>query len=43
MISVYRRAAAYDSVRHWAVEATTKLWYFVVIAWILFYIVLYLV
>lgn len=43
MIYVYRRAASYDSVRHWAVEATAKLWYFVVIAWILFYIVLYLI
>ena len=43
MINVYRNAAAYDSVRHWAVEAVTKLWYFVVIAWILFYMVLYII
>lgn len=43
MINVYRHAAGYDALRHWAVEAVTKLWYFVVIAWILFYMVLYII
>ena len=43
MIRVYGNAAAYDSLHNWAVEATTKLWYFVTIAWILFYVVLYLI
>ncbi len=42
MIRVYRNAAAYDAVHNWAVEAATKLWYFVVIAWIMFYLVLYI-
>jgi len=40
---VYRHAHAYDSVHHWAVEAAAKLWYFVVVAWMLFYVVLYLI
>lgn len=40
---VYRHADAYDAVHHWAVEAAAKLWYFVVVAWILFYVVLYLI
>lgn len=40
---VYRHADAYDKVHHWAVEAAAKLWYFVVVAWILFYVVLYLI
>jgi len=43
MIRVYRNAAAYDAVHNWAVEAATKLWYFVVIAWIMFYLVLYII
>ncbi len=43
MIRVYNSAASYDAVHNWAVEASTKLWYFVVVAWILFYAVLYLV
>jgi heme/copper-type cytochrome/quinol oxidase subunit 3 len=32
----------YDSENVWAVEGTTKLWYFVIVAWLLFYAVLYL-
>ncbi len=43
MIYVYRNAASYDAVHNWAVEAAAKLWYFVIIAWILFYIVIYLI
>jgi heme/copper-type cytochrome/quinol oxidase subunit 3 len=43
MFRVYMNAAAYDALHHWAVEAAAKLWYFVTVAWILFYIVLYIV
>jgi cytochrome c oxidase subunit 3 len=42
MFRVFRNAAAYDALHNWAVEAATKLWYFVVIAWIMFYVVLYI-
>lgn len=42
MLRVYSGVAAYDSLHHWAVEASTKLWYFVVVAWLLFFTVLYL-
>ncbi len=43
MFNVYRHAQSYDAVHHWAVEATAKLWYFVVVAWLLFYVVLYII
>ena len=43
MIRVYQSAATYNSLHHWAVEASAKLWYFVTAAWILFYIVLYII
>jgi heme/copper-type cytochrome/quinol oxidase subunit 3 len=33
----------YTVLRHWPVEAATRLWYFVVVAWVLFYIVLYII
>lgn len=36
-------AGGYTVLRHWAVEASVKLWYFVVVAWVLFYSVLYIV
>ncbi|MFQ3568177.1 MAG: cytochrome c oxidase subunit 3 [Aggregatilineales bacterium] len=44
MLRVYRTGSAggYDSVRHWPVEGAAKLWYFVVVAWLLFYVVLYI-
>jgi nitric oxide reductase NorE protein len=44
MWRVYRTAQAggYTMLRHWPVEGAAKLWYFVVVAWILFYIVLYI-
>lgn len=44
MARVYRTAQAngYTVKRHWNVEAAAKLWYFVVIAWIMFYVVLYI-
>lgn len=37
------QAGAYAAADHWDVEAAAKLWYFVVVAWILFYIVLYVI
>jgi cytochrome c oxidase subunit III len=45
MLWVMRRAAAgvYNARDYWDVEAGAKLWYFVVIAWMLFYVVLYVV
>lgn len=43
MYRVYKNAAAYDALHNWAVEAAAKLWYFVVIAWIMFYLVLYVI
>ena len=45
MVRVYRNGncGVYSGDEHdsWAVEGTAKLWYFVTVAWILFYIVLY--
>ncbi len=45
MVQVYRTALAggYDLAHHWAVEASVKLWYFVTVAWIMFYVVLYII
>lgn len=37
------RANGYSALRHWPVEAAAKLWYFVVIAWVMFYVVLYII
>ena len=44
MWRVYRTAQAggYSVLRHWPVEGAAKLWYFVVVAWVMFYVVLYL-
>lgn len=36
------RANGYTVLRHWPVEAAAKLWYFVVVAWGMFYAVLYI-
>lgn len=43
MFSVYQYAQRgdYDAHNHWAVEAGAKLWYFVLVAWLLFYVVIY--
>ena len=43
MWNVERRVRAGQVTSHdtWAVEAGTKLWYFVIVAWIMFYVVLY--
>jgi heme/copper-type cytochrome/quinol oxidase subunit 3 len=41
MAYVYQNRAAYDGRNYWAVEAGAKLWYFVLVAWMIFYIVIY--
>lgn len=43
MVNVYRNGQRgyYNRFEFWAVEAGAKLWYFVGIAWILFYVVIY--
>jgi heme/copper-type cytochrome/quinol oxidase subunit 3 len=45
MVQVYRYAqrGRYHRGNFWSVEATTRLWDFVTVAWVLFYIVLYLI
>ncbi|GAB5493535.1 MAG: hypothetical protein Phog2KO_37500 [Phototrophicaceae bacterium] len=44
MWQVYRFGAdhRYNSDNYWALEGSTKLWYFVIVAWLMFYAVLYL-
>lgn len=44
MVQVLRNAVqgAYSSGDHWGPEAGARLWYFVIAAWVLFYVVLYL-
>lgn len=44
MVQVYRYGAdhRYNSENYWALEGSTKLWYFVIVAWLLFYVTLYL-
>lgn len=37
------RKGQYNAVRHWAIEGSLNLWGFVIIAWVLFYLVLYVV
>jgi heme/copper-type cytochrome/quinol oxidase subunit 3 len=39
---VMRDAEAYRGAADWAVEGGVRLWYFVVIAWLLFYVTLYI-
>lgn len=43
MVQVYRLGAdhRYNNKNYWALEGSTKLWYFVIVAWLLFYAVLY--
>lgn len=45
MVQVYRYGVAqrYHARNNWAVEATVRLWDFVTVAWLMFYVVLYLV
>lgn len=44
MVQIMRFGAdgRYHAANSWSVEGTTKLWYFVVAAWLMFYAVLYL-
>ncbi len=43
MLLVYNngRRGAYGPYEFWAVEAGARLWYFVLVAWLLFYVVIY--
>lgn len=45
LIQVFMNArhGAYSAENYWGVEAGARLWYFVIVAWVLFYIVLYLI
>jgi heme/copper-type cytochrome/quinol oxidase subunit 3 len=45
MIQVYRysQLGNYHANNHWSVEATVRLWDFVVVAWLMFFVVLYLI
>lgn len=43
MLQVWRFGARYHAGNTWAVEASTKLWYFVTVAWLMFYVVLYII
>jgi heme/copper-type cytochrome/quinol oxidase subunit 3 len=45
MIQVYRYSqhGNYHAKNNWSVEATVRLWYFVVVAWLMFFVVLYLI
>ena len=40
---IYRgvQAEVYNEENFWPVEGATSLWYFVIVAWMLFYVVLY--
>jgi heme/copper-type cytochrome/quinol oxidase subunit 3 len=41
MWRVLRHSERYNSQDYWPVEAGAKLWYFVTVAWLMFYVVLY--
>jgi heme/copper-type cytochrome/quinol oxidase subunit 3 len=45
MVQVYRygQRGRYHAANNWSVEATMRLWDFVVVAWVLFYVVLYII
>lgn len=45
MLQVYRYSqhGNYHAGNHWVVEATARLWYFVTVAWVMFFVVLYLI
>lgn len=45
MLRVYRsgRAGQYGPLHFWPVEGAAGLWYFVLVAWLLFFVVLYLI
>jgi cytochrome c oxidase subunit 3 len=41
--NVHQNRARYNPVNFWPVEAAAQLWYFVVVAWLLFFVVLYII
>jgi cytochrome c oxidase subunit III len=41
MFSTYQKRAALSPKNYWGAESGANLWYFVVVAWIMFYVVLY--
>lgn len=43
LVRVYRNNGLYDRLHYWPLEAAANLWYFVTIAWLLFYTVLYVI
>src|SRR6185369_6785158 len=43
LVNVYRHEAQYDQLHFWPVEAAANLWYFVTVAWLLFFVVLYVI
>ncbi len=45
MVQVFRYSqhGNYHAGNHWVVEATARLWYFVTVAWVMFFVVLYLI
>ena len=43
LVNVYRHGAQYNQVHFWPVEAAANLWYFVTVAWLLFFVVLYVI
>ena len=43
LVNVYRHGERYDQLHFWPVEAAANLWYFVTVAWLLFFVVLYVI
>ncbi len=43
LVKIYQNRAHYGAEHFWPVEGAAGLWHFVVIAWVLFYVVLYLI
>ncbi|MBZ0286648.1 MAG: cytochrome c oxidase subunit 3 [Anaerolineae bacterium] len=43
LVHVYRHGTRYNPRHFWPVEAAANLWYFVTVAWLLFFMVLYVI
>jgi heme/copper-type cytochrome/quinol oxidase subunit 3 len=43
LVNVYRHGERYNPLHFWPVEAAANLWYFVTVAWLLFFVVLYVI
>lgn len=43
LLRVYRDGAKYHRLHYWPVEAAANLWYFVTVAWLLFFATLYVI